>query len=114
MKRKKLWSVTRIKNRKYPQYTVRVGEFEPGGIVHLFRWKNGKQTSKGLKCRRTDLGTTTKAQGKEARRLVCECNEDLASEPAASEATARSRAPLTLSQLAICYDLHGFAGTSAA
>jgi hypothetical protein len=61
MTKKRLWSVTRIKHPKFPGNTVRIGEYEPGGTLQVFRWVNGKQTSRGLKCRRADLGMTTKA-----------------------------------------------------
>jgi hypothetical protein len=38
---------------------VRVGEFEPGGILHVFRQVNGKQRSRSLKVRRVDLDGDT-------------------------------------------------------
>lgn len=70
------WSITRITHLKYPEITVRVSEFEAGGSLHVFRWVNGKQMSRSLKCRRRDLGSNQKAQEKEARRLACEYIED--------------------------------------
>jgi integrase len=113
-KKKRLWSVPRIKHPKFPAYTVRIGEYQPGGTLHVFRWVNGKQTSRALKCRLADLGTTTKAQVQEARRLGCEFIEELAARPRTTEAGGRPNAPLTLSQLADKYEVDGFAGRTAA
>ena len=79
--RKKLWSVTRIKHPKYPGYTVRVGEYEPLGTLHAFRWVNGRQTSQSLACRRADLGTSKKAQEQKARQLACDYIEELVTRP---------------------------------
>ena len=31
------WSVPRIKHSKYPEFTVRIGEFQAGGMLHVFR-----------------------------------------------------------------------------
>lgn len=114
-KHKRLWSVPRIKHPKYPRYTVRVGEFEPGGTLHVFRWVNGKQTSRALSCRRVDLGATTRAQVAEARRIGCEVIEVLATQPASRATTRQSAsAALTIAQLADRYEVDGFAGRTPA
>lgn len=113
--KKRLWSVTRIKHPKFPRFTVRIGEYEPGGTLHVFRWVNGRQTSRGLKCRRGDLGATTKAQVQEARRLGCDVIEELATKPArTATSSVLSGSSLTLSQLADRYELDGFARCTAA
>jgi integrase len=109
MTKKRLWSVTRIKHPKFPKYTVRIGEYEPGGMLHIFRWVNGKQTSRALKCRRADLGVTMKGQVQEARRLGCEFIEELAALPG-KPVSRGSAVPLTLGQLADKYAVDGFAG----
>jgi integrase len=93
---KHLWSVTRIKHPKFPRLTVRVGEFTPGGMVHVFWWTTGKQRSRSLGYRRLDLGPSKAAQEREARRLACDFIERLATAPSA--ATDRST-PLTLGRL---------------
>jgi integrase len=113
MTKKRLWSVTRIKHPKFPSNTVRIGEYEPGGTLHVFRWVNGKQTSRGLKCRRADLGMTTKAQVQEARRLGCEFIEELMALPR-TLASGSPNSPLTLRQLAEKYAIDGFAGRTVA
>lgn len=35
-RKKKTWSVDRIKHPKYPKITVRIGEFQAGGMLHVF------------------------------------------------------------------------------
>lgn len=115
------WSITRIRHPKYPAITVRIGEFEAGGILHAFRWVNGKQSSRSLKCRRNDLGANPKAQEKEARRIACEYIEGLANplavveSPGGADATAPSFGGqlLTIRALADRYDLDGFAKSTA-
>ncbi|MFL5483253.1 MAG: hypothetical protein ACJ8AK_13820 [Gemmatimonadaceae bacterium] len=79
------WSVQRIKHPLHPEFTVRVGEFRRGEILHIFRKVNGKQTSCSVKCRRSDLGVGDKAQETEARRLACEYIEALANPDAVVE-----------------------------
>lgn len=114
-KKKKLWSVTRIKHPKYPGYTVRVGEYEPGGTLHVFRWLNGKQTSQSLKLRRADLGSTNTQQVKEARRAGCMWIEELVTKPTSNGTLTdptKPTAALTLTQLADQYEARGFFGTS--
>jgi hypothetical protein len=77
-KKKRLWSVPRIKDRKFPGHTVRIGEYEPGGTLHVFRWVNGKQRSCALEYRRVDLGATPKAQIEKAYQLGCKIIEEIA------------------------------------
>ncbi len=112
--KRKLWSVTRITHPKHPGLVVRVGEYQSGGTLHVFRWVRGKQVSRSLKCRRVDLGTTTRQQEREARRLGAEFIEELASAPPESgdddPTRHRLRGPLTLSALADRYERDGFAG----
>lgn len=56
------WSVKRIKHPRYPEFTVRVREFESGGSLHVLRQVNGKQMSRSLKYKRRDLGSTQKTK----------------------------------------------------
>jgi integrase len=81
--------------------------------LHVFRWVNGKQTSRGLKCRRADLGMTTKAQVQEARRLGCEFIEEWVALPQ-TMVSGRPNSPLTLRQLVDKYAVDGFAGRTVA
>ena len=118
------WSISRIKHPMYPAITVRVGEFVAGGILHVFRQVNGKQTSRSLKCRSCDLGSNPKAQEKEARRLACEYIEALANPAAIVEppgtknidhsGTIVDKSRLTIGALADKYTLDGFAKATAA
>ncbi len=108
MRKKALWSVPRIKHPQHPAFTVRVGEYERSGTLHVFRWANGKQSSRSLKCRRVDLGRTPAQQINEAKRLGCEFIEELARAKPTAESPAKDL--LTFSQLADQYETHGFAG----
>jgi integrase len=117
------WSIARIKHPEYPNITVRVGEFEAGGILFAFRWVNGKQTSRSLRCRRRDLGSTLKGQEKEARRLACEYIDALVNAPmdvertdctAGSSPNKGATLGLTIRALADKYELDGFAKSTAA
>lgn len=118
------WSIKRIKHPRYPDITVRVGEFEAGGSLHLFRWVNGRQTTRSLKCTRRDLGSNPKAQEKEARRLACDYIEGLMNPPAddappdgpegSPPRKGVSRQSLTVANLADRYEVDGFAKTTAA
>jgi hypothetical protein len=113
MTKKKLWSVTRIKNPMHARLTVRVGEYTPGGTLHAFYWRNGKQVSRSLRCRRVDLGATTKAQVQEPRRLGALFIEGLAAAPLATDPSSPNAArgqPLTVSALADRCERDGFAG----
>lgn len=108
---RKLWSVTRIKHPKHPGITVRVGEYEPGGTLHVFRWDNAKrqQVSRSLKCRRVDLGATKAKQEERARQMGCEIIEALAIAPVPSREPDRSTSKgLTLAKLADKYSVDGF------
>jgi integrase len=101
---KQLWSVKRIKHPKFPRFTVRVGEFTPGGILQVFWWATGKQRSRSLGYRRLDLGAGKSAQEREARRLACEFIEKLASVPTDRIDHAT---PLTLGRLVDRYTADG-------
>jgi integrase len=106
-----------VKHPKYPEFTVRIGEFQVGGMLHAFRMVNGRQTSRSLKCRRSDLGSTPKAQETEARRLAIEYIEALADGGAPAVPTggagsspsrkSAGRQLLTISALADKYEVDG-------
>lgn len=105
----KLWSVSRIKNPQYPKFTVRIGEWESGGRLHVFTWTNGKQKSRVLDVRRTDLGESAKAQERAARGLGCRIIEEMATQRASDTEPALLRRELTLGGLADKYSADGFA-----
>ncbi len=114
--KRQLWSVTHIKHPQYPGFTVRVAEYHPGQTLHVFLWRNGKQISRSLKRRRIDLGPTTKAQEREARRLGAEFIEGLATAPSEpsrfTDWNEKTLVPatMTLAQLADKYEVDAFAG----
>lgn len=109
---KSLWSVTRITHHHFPEFTVRVSEFIPGGPLHYFWMENKKQRSKAVKARRRDLGASETAQRKEAKRLGKLFIEDLAEARAAG--TKKSEQPMTLARLADRYATEGLKKGSAA
>src|SRR5438876_40802 len=110
---KPIWSVTRIKHPSYPEMTVRVGEFQAGGMLHLFRKVNGKQQSKSLHCRRRDLDSN---QEQHARRLAASYIEGLVNPASVVDPPgishmpghkSKSVGPLTISALADKYEIDG-------
>ena len=104
MSAKGLWSITRITHPDYPGVTVRVGEFTPRGMLHVFRMVAGKQRSRSLKVRRVDLGSTNPQQEKEARRLGADFIKALSTAPAPQAVTGSM---LTFTQLADRYEQDG-------
>jgi integrase len=112
-KKRRLWSVNRIQHPKYPGYTVRIAEYVPGGTLHVFRWIDGRQTSRSLRNTHADLGATPKEQEREARRLGCVFIEELAAQPEPSSMPAPSSGPLALSSLADRYEDNAFDGRTA-
>lgn len=114
MKKKKLWSVPRITHPQHPGITVRVGEFEAGGVLQVFRQVNGRQTSRSLKVRRAELGRTSAQQVQEAKKLGADYIDELMVPKPAAEAASASGTTLTFGQLADKYELDGFAGRTPA
>lgn len=114
MTKKKLWSVPRITHPQHPTITVRVGEFEPGGMLQVFRQVNGRQTSRSLKVRRADLGRTRVQQEQEAQKLGADYIAELMVPKPATDAASASGGTLTFAQLADRYELDGFAGRTGA
>jgi integrase len=112
-KKKRLWSVTRIQDPKHPGHTVRIAEYVPNGMLHVFRWIDGRQVSRSLKKTRAQLGTTPREQEREARRLGCLFIEELVTQPDTPTA-GHSNRPLTIRALADRYEEEGFDGRTAA
>jgi len=110
-KRKKLWSVTGITHPQYPGITVRVGEWLPGGRLHVFRMVDGKQRSPQIEplVRRVDLGKEAET---EARKIGAAIIAASADKTPASE-TDLDESDVTLGQLAEKYKLDGFHRTTA-
>lgn len=116
---KPTWSITRFKHPLYPEFTVRVAEFQAGGMLHVFRKIDGKQTSRSLKCRRRDLGSN---QEQEARRLACEYIEALVNPasvveppgtPVSVTQSRKGRQLLTIGGLADRYEVDGLVRVTA-
>lgn len=111
--KRRLWSVPRITHPEYPGYRVRVTELSPGGNLYLIRMLDGKQRMLSLRCTRTDLGATAKAQERAARTKACKLIARLATEGGkGSTDTARADASeaLTLDALTDIYEQRGFFG----
>jgi integrase len=114
-KKRVTWSVDRIRHPEYPQFTVRIGEFQEGGILFAFRQVNGKQTCRSLKCRRSDLGSTPKAQEEAARQLGLQYIKSLANASAEADLSDGTEASpyrlstrtLTIAALADKYEIDG-------
>lgn len=110
------WSVAHIKHSSYPEITVRVGEFQRGGILHVFRQVNGKQTSRSLKCRRCDLGSNAEEK---ARRLAYAHIEGVmnpsavVASPGPDGLSRTQDKAFTIRALADKYQADGFAKTTA-
>jgi integrase len=111
-KERKTWSIARIKHPKYPEFTVRVGEYVDGGVLQVFRMVDKKLKAKSLKCRRAQLGSTPKAQEQEARRLACVFIEALANPTSVLGPPGTAGKPLIVGALIDRYALDGFSKTA--
>ena len=117
MAKSKTWSVERITHEDYPGYTVRIGEYAPGGTLQVFRWINGRQTSRSLKKTRADLLADLRDRGAkdtpkelvtEARRLGRMFIKELVAQSDSSSMPSPSGGPFTLRGLAARYEDEGF------
>lgn len=119
MKRKKgnpkLWSVTHIRDPRYPHIQVRITELRGTPFLYLGRQLEGKPRYAVLepKVTRASLGSTAKEQEQRARALALNEIAKIAKEETAPTAH-RSGGPLTLAQLADRYERDGFAGRTEA
>jgi integrase len=119
MKRKKgnpkLWSVTHIRDDRYPHIMVRVTELGGTPFLYLGRQIDHKPKYTVLqpKVTRASLGTTTKEQEQKARALAFDAIAEIAK---AEKAPPKSSTggPLTLAQLADHYERDGFSGRTPA
>lgn len=106
----RLWSVTRIKDPRYPGYTIRITEFTPGGNLYAVRVVNGRQKGPSLGRTRADLGATAREQETAARALALEIIEKLAKgSPSRTvpASVAEVGETLTLGRLVDLYELRG-------
>lgn len=110
-KRQKLWSITRIKDPRYPGFTVRITELTPGGILYAIRIVEGKQRYTSLKVTRAGLGSTNKEQESEARawalNRIAELAKGGAGDGRASSAPVAVSEVLTLGRLVDLYEQRG-------
>jgi integrase len=112
MAKNRTWSVDRIQHPKYSGYTVRIGEYVPGGTLQVFRWdrEEGRQRSASIKKSRSELGPTPREQEREARRLGCMYIEELATHSEASSTAALTGGSFTIRVLAARYEDNAFDG----
>ncbi|HXM37893.1 MAG TPA: tyrosine-type recombinase/integrase [Gemmatimonadales bacterium] len=119
MKRKKgnpkLWSVTHIRDDRYPHILVRITELRGSPFLYLGRQIDGKARYSVLqpKVTRVSLGSTPKEQEQAARALALNEIERIAKEEKAPT-PHRTGGPLTLALLADRYERDGFAGRTDA
>jgi len=117
MKRKKgnpkLWSVTHIRDDRYPHILVRITELRGSPFLYLGQQVGGKPTYAVLrpKVTRASLGSTAKEQEQKARALALNEIERIAKEVTAP---APRSSTLTLTMLADRYERDGFAARTDA
>ena len=115
----KLWSVTHIRDDRYPHIQVRVTELRGTAFLYLGRQIDGKPRytqlldADGRKVTRAILGTTTKAQEQNARALALTAIEAIAKQEKTPPPHSTG-GPLTLARLADRYERDGFAGRTEA
>lgn len=78
-KRRKLWSVVRITDPRFPACMIRITELSRGGNLYAVRMLGGSQRMTSLKITRADLGVTDKEQEAAARALALNIIAELAS-----------------------------------
>ncbi len=116
MKRKKgnpkLWSVTHIRDDRYPHIQVRVTELRGTTFLYLGRQIDGKPRYTVLqpKMTRASLGTTTTEREQKARALALDAIAEIAKAEKKAPPMSSTGGALTLSQLADRYERDGFAG----
>lgn len=76
-KKKKLWSVPRITDARFPGYTMRIAELKGGGTLYAIHMMDGKQKMRSLQRTRADLGSTDKKQQEKARAIALDIMEGL-------------------------------------
>ena len=121
-RKKKLWSVPRITDARFPGYTLRIAELKGGGTLYAIHMMDGKQKMRSLKCTRADLGGTDRKQQEKARAIALDIIQALATgtDRASSQApyTASSSngtgSTLTFAALATAYEERGLFGSCEA
>lgn len=83
-RKKKLWSVPRIKDPRFPGFTVRVTELVPGGPLYYVRTVAGKQRMASLGITRAALGSDGREQENRARALAFDLIAELAGKRSSS------------------------------
>jgi integrase len=113
-RRRKLWSVARIGDPRYPGIRVRITELAPGGTLYAVRMVDGKQRMASLKCTRKELGATATEQIEEAKAKALSLIEELARGESMSAVAVEAKhgAAVTLGTVAELYEVHGFHGKS--
>ena len=116
-KRKKgnppLWSVPRIRDPRYPGWTVRVTELKGEGVLYVVYMKEGKQKMASLRRTRHDLGRTAKAQEQTAHALALDIIAALAEGNNGDVEPPETGEALTLGTLTDLYEKHGLHGVGA-
>ena len=111
-KKRKLWSLPRITDPRYPGFLVRITELEPGGNLYVVRMVDGKQRMASLKAPRKDFGPTKDEQERAVRAKALDLIEELAKGSPRAVSPPEPGERLTLKALADLYELHGFYGRS--
>ncbi len=109
-KRRKLWSIPRITDPRYPGHTMRITELRRGGNLYAVRMVGGKQKMTSLKRTRADLGATDTEQDAAARTLGLNLIAALATGRSPENARVAPIAEaevLTLERLVDLYELRG-------
>src|SRR5437879_834978 len=109
----KLWSVTGIRDDRYPHIRVRINELGGSPFLYLGRQIDGKPRYSVLqpKVTRASLGSTPKEQEQKARALALNEIARIAKE---ETAPAPRSSTLTVATLADRYERDGFAGRTDA
>ncbi|MHC4088864.1 MAG: tyrosine-type recombinase/integrase [Planctomycetota bacterium] len=109
--KRKLWSVTRIRDPRHPQFLVRVTEMQKDGPLYfVIRRKGDKPVFKQLEPRttRVSLGATKAERVEAARAIAFDFIERLAKPP--EKELPAPAGELSLKELADKYEINGFHG----
>ena len=101
-RKRKLWSVTRISDPRFPGIMLRVAELRPGENLYAIRMLPGdKQRMRSLRVTRRELGATAKEQEDAARARALSIIEQMVNGgPFSNKPSQTPGQPLTLGMLA--------------